>query len=137
MPEINIGESLAHPLVRYRNHLEFNGYSVEEDDELLLCRHQRKHSLIVKHIHNRGVLIRILYSCNLNINRVYLLEYVNELNLLFMFMKAYIDNLGSNLYMEIFCEGEYNRTNFSITLDNIEYDMETFMNYQQTREYLL
>jgi len=137
MSEINISDSLAHPLVRYRNHLEFNGYQVEEEEELLLCRHPRKHGLIVKHIQNRGVLIRILYSCDLNINRVSLLEYVNELNLLFMFIKAYIDNLGNNLYMETFCEGEYDRTNFSIILDNIEYDMEMFFNHQNTREYLL
>ncbi|MCC5638104.1 DNA mismatch repair protein [Nostoc sp. CHAB 5844] len=137
MSEINIGDYLAHPLVRYRNHLEFNGYHVDEEDEMLLCRHPRKHGLIVKHIPNRGVLVRILYSCNLNINRGNLLEYVNELNLLFMFMKAYIDNSGSNLYMETFCEGEYDRTNFSIILDNIEYDMEMFINHHQTREYLL
>lgn len=137
MSEINISDSLAHPLVRYRNHLEFNGYQVEEEDELLLCRHPRKHGLIVKQIQNRGVLIRILYSCDLNIHRVNLLEYVNELNLLFMFMKVYIDNLGNNLYMETFCEGEYDRTNFSIILDNIEYDMEMFFNHHQTREYLL
>ncbi|WGV28501.1 DNA mismatch repair protein [Halotia branconii] len=136
MPEINIGDSLAHPLVRYRNHLEFNGYHVEEDHDLLLCRHHRKNNLIVKCIPNRGVLIRALYSCQPNINRVDLLEYVNELNSEFMFMRAYIHNPVNDLFLETFCEGEYDRTIFSIFLDNLEYDMELFGKNKLTREYL-
>jgi hypothetical protein len=136
MPEINFGDFLAHPLVRYRNHLEFNGYHVQEDNELLLCRHSRKQNLIVKYIQNRGVLIRVLYSCQININRTYLLEYINELNSEFMFMKAYIQNLENDLIIETFCEGEYDRTIFSILLDNIEYDMKIFSSHKLTPEYL-
>ncbi|MBH8572900.1 DNA mismatch repair protein [Nostocaceae cyanobacterium CENA369] len=137
MPEINnIGDYLAHPLVRYRNHLEFNGYQVQEDNDLLLCRHPRKHNLLVKHIPHRGVLIRALYSSKPNIHKMSLLEYVNELNSEFMFMKAYIHNPENNLFIETFSEGEYDRIIFSILLDNLEYDMELFSNHQLTREYL-
>lgn len=137
MAEINnIGDHLAHPLVRYRNHLEFNGYQVQEDRDFLLCRHPRKHNLLIKYIPSRGVLIRALYSSKPNINKMSLLEYTNELNSEFMFMKAYINNPENDLFLETFCEGEYDRTIFSIVLDNLEYDMELFGNHQLTREYL-
>ncbi|WP_300415129.1 DNA mismatch repair protein [Nostoc sp. S13] len=135
MPEMSISDSVAHSLARYRNHLEFNGYHVEEGDDLLLCRHPRKQNLIVKYISGRGVLIRTLYSLKPNMNRIHLLEYMNEFNFEFIFMKAYIDE-DNDLCLETFCEGDYDRTNFSILLDNIEYDMEIFGNHKLTREYL-
>ncbi len=135
MPESNISDLVAHPLARYRNHLQFNGYQVEEDEELLLCSHPRKSNLIIKYMFSRGVLIRTFYSFEQNIQRIHLLEYINELNSEFIFMKAYIDK-DNDLSIETFCEGEYDKTNFSILLDNIEYDMEIFGNHKLTQEYL-
>ncbi|MCV3216797.1 YbjN domain-containing protein [Plectonema radiosum NIES-515] len=135
MPEANISDLVAHPLAKYRNHLEFNGYQVEEDEELLLCHHPRKTNLIIKYIFSRGVLIRSFYSFDQNIQRIDLLEYINELNSDFIFMKAYIDR-DNDLSIETFSEGEYDRTNFSILLDNIEYDMGIFGNHKLTQEYL-
>ncbi|MBN3907247.1 MAG: DNA mismatch repair protein [Nostoc sp. NMS1] len=135
MPEMSISDSVSHSLARYRNHLEFNGYHVEEGDDLLVCRHPRKQNLIVKFISGRGVLIRTLYSLEPNVKRIHLLEYMNELNSEFIFMKVYIDE-DNDLCIETFCEGDYDRTNFSILLDNIEYDMEIFGNNKLTREYL-
>jgi hypothetical protein len=135
MPSANISDLVAHPLAKYRNHLEFNGYQVEEDEELLLCHHPRKTNLIIKYIFSRGVLIRSFYSFDQNINRIDLLEYINELNSDFIFMKAYIDR-DNDLSIETFSEGDYDRTNFSILLDNIEYDMGIFGNHKLTQEYL-
>ena len=136
MSELNTSESLAHSLARYRNHLEFNGYHVEEDEELLFCRHPRKHNLMLRHIDGRGVLIRTIYSSETNIKRINLLEYVNELNSEFLFMKAYIYGEENDLYLETFSEGEYDRTNFSIMLENIEYDMDVLVHHQLTKDYL-
>jgi hypothetical protein len=136
MSEINISQSVAHSLARYRNHLEFNGYHVEEDDELLFCRHPRKHNLMIRNIDGRGVLIRTIYSCEPEIKRIHLLDYVNELNSEFIFMKAYIYGEENDLFLETFSEGEYDRTNFSIMLENIEYDMEVLINHKLTKDYL-
>ena len=133
MQKIN-SDTVAHPLARYRNHLEFNGYHIEEDDDLLVCRHSRKRDLMLRNVPGRGVLISTAYGFKANVKRMHLLEYVNELNAEFMFMKAYIDD--SDLMMETFLEGDYDRTNLSILLDNIEYDMAIFDDKESTQEYV-
>ncbi|BAZ38122.1 hypothetical protein NIES4101_40570 [Calothrix sp. NIES-4101] len=138
MTNINISDTTAHPLAKYSNHLEFNGYQIQEDEELLICRHSRKANLILRHVADRGVLISTLYSCEPDVTRINLLEYVNQLNSELIFIKAYIseDEEETNLIMETFFEGEYNRTNFSILLDNIDYDMDIFEQNEFTRKYL-
>jgi Putative bacterial sensory transduction regulator len=138
MQNLNISDKTAHPLAKYANHLEFNGYNIEEDEEVIYCRHPRKQNLIVRQIADRGVLVTTLFTCEANVKRINLLEYVNDLNTQFVFMKAYIkdDEEGSDLMMDTFFEGEYNRTNFSILLENIDYDMAIFDQNELTREYL-
>lgn len=134
MHDINT-DTVVHPLAKYRNHLEFNGYHVEEDDNLLVCRHPRKSNLIVTNFPTRGALITTAYSFKANIKRMDLLEYVNELNSEFLFMKGCIDREGS-LTIETFFEGDYDRTNFSILLDNIEHDIGILDENELTEEYL-
>ncbi len=137
MQDMNIQDTTVHPLAKYRNHLEFNGYHVEEDDDLLFCRHSRKANLILRSISDRGVLISTLYSCEANIQMVNLLTYVNGLNADFLFIKAYINEEEErSLVIETFFEGNYDRTNFSILLDNFEYDMNIFYQNELTEEYL-
>lgn len=136
MTEMNINDAVAHPLAKYRNHLEFNGYQVEEEDEdLLLCRHPRKANMMLKNIPDRGVLIIIPYDCEPDINLMDLLKYANDLNANFMFIKAYIDE-EKTLFLETFFDGEYDRKNFSTLLDNIESDMEVLADHDLTQEYL-
>ncbi len=137
MQDMNIQDTTVHPLAKYRNHLEFNGYHVEEDDDLLFCRHSRKANLILRSISDRGVLVSTLYSCEANIQMVNLLTYVNGLNADFLFIKAYINEEEErSLVIEAFFEGNYDRTNFSILLDNFEYDMNIFYQNKLTEEYL-
>lgn len=135
MEDLNISNAEVHPLVLYRNHLEFNGYRVQESDSELICIHSRKPNLIVKPISDRGVLVSTLYTFNEDISRIEVLEYTNQLNSEFIFMKAFVDE-ENNLIMDTFFEGEYDRTNFSILLDNIEYDMANFRDNPSTKEYL-
>lgn len=135
MQDLGISDALAHPLAYYRNHLEFNGYHVEEDDDALLGRHPRKANLFVRQIPGRGVLVNTIYSIKPDMKRLDLLEYANALNTVFLFMKAYFDQDG-DLCLETFLEGDYDRTNFSILLDNIEYDIATFYKNELTKEYL-
>lgn len=135
MQEIGISDAVAHPLARYRNHLEFNGYHIEEGEDIIVCRHPRKPNLTLRQIPSRGVLISTYYSFDATIKRVQLLEYVNDLSAQFLFMKAYVDQ-ENDLVMETFLEGDYDRTNFSILLDNVEYDMANFGKNELTQMYL-
>lgn len=136
MTEMNINDAVAHPLAKYRNHLEFNGYQVDEEEEdLLLCRHPRKQNMVLRHVPDRGVLITIPFDCEPHIDKINLLEYVNDLNADFMFIKAYVDE-EKTLFLETFFDGDYDRKNFSTLLDNIESDMEVLAENDFTQEYL-
>ncbi|MGI0484832.1 YbjN domain-containing protein [Pantanalinema rosaneae CENA516] len=135
MQDLNLSEAVAHPLARYRNHLEFNGYVVEEGDGVILCRHPRKPNLIVTDFDSRGVSVATVYNCDPDVKRLHLLEYLNELNAEFLFMKAYVDEENC-LLLETFFEGAYDRTNFSILLENIEYDMARFFEHKLTEAYV-
>lgn len=134
MSDSGISDSTAHPLVRYRNHLEFLGYRVEEGDNEIIGRHTRKPNLMIRPISDRGVLVSTIYQFNPGIDRLAILEYVNTLNSDLMFMKAYVDN-DVDLVMETFFEGEYDRSNFAILLDNIDYDMRVFLESDLTQIY--
>ncbi|MBD2074809.1 DNA mismatch repair protein [Phormidium sp. FACHB-592] len=135
MQDLGISDAVAHPLAYYRNHLEFNGYQVEEDDDTILGRHARKANLIIRQILGRGVLVSTIYGVEPETKRIHLLEYVNDLNTVFLFMKAYLGQ-DNDLFLETFLEGDYDRTNFSILLENIEYDIATFYKNEMTKEYL-
>ncbi|MEL7039268.1 MAG: YbjN domain-containing protein [Cyanobacteria bacterium J06592_8] len=136
MTDLDLNETTSHPLAKYRNHLEFYGYRVKEVENRLYCHHPRKSNLILNPISDRGVLVSIVYSFESDLERLDLLEYVNELNLYFTFMKAYLDE-DNDLLLEIFFEGEYDRTNFSILLENLEYDLShVLLNNELTQHYL-
>ncbi len=86
-------------------------------------------------IKTRGVLVNTLYGVKENINRTSFLEFINALNTEFMFMKAYINDQGL-MRIETFFEGDYDRTNFSILLDNIDSDIDTLFGHDLTEAYL-
>mgnify|MGYP005856340153 CR=1 FL=1 len=86
MTNFGISEDNVHALALYKNHMEFNGYRVEEwDDEVIACRHSRKHNLIIRKVDDRGVLLTTVYALEPNPARIKLLEYVNDLNHVFCF----------------------------------------------------
>jgi hypothetical protein len=119
-------------LAKYRNHLEFAGYRVEDEGEdWLFAYHHRKVNLSLMKVEERGVLISTLYGIKENVNRVSLLEFSNILNSEFLFMKAYLTDEGL-IRIETFFEGDYDRTNFSILLENIDFDMNTFFEHDLT-----
>lgn len=126
-------DDVAHPLARYSNHLKFNGYHIEENENVLYCLHHKRPSFIVKYVPNLGIFISTFEDLKANIERIRFLEYVNDLNSSFLVMRAYIDH--SHLKMATFLEDDYNMTRFSNLLDNIEYDMEVFMEHELTEEY--
>lgn len=140
MSELQVNPETAHPLARYRNHLEFYGYRVEEEEGVILCRHPRKYNLCLRAVPNRGVLVYTLYSVNPNVSRMDILEYVNHLNANLIFMKVYIDDDEdegeSTLNIETFYEGDYDRTNFAILLDNIDSDIRQISSHELTEKFL-
>ncbi|WP_235112829.1 hypothetical protein [Acaryochloris sp. 'Moss Beach'] len=102
MQDINLQSSVAHALAKYRNHLEFTGYTVEDaGEDGLLSRHPRKSNLYLKQVGNRGVLVSIIYGAEENVRRSNFLEFLNSLNAEFLFMKAYLNDNGS-LRLETF-----------------------------------
>lgn len=129
----------VHPLDRYRNHLEFLGYTIEEDsDASIFAKHHRKENLwILKFASDIGILARITYAFppRFNLNPSPLYVYANDLNIQFYFMKACVLEFADGGYfirLESFLEGGYDRRNFSIFLDNLERDLGIFRDYLKT-----
>ncbi|MEO0533543.1 MAG: DNA mismatch repair protein [Cyanobacteria bacterium P01_A01_bin.123] len=135
MNDLGMSDQVAHPLVLFRNHLEFLGYNVEEATENLVCRHTRRPNLILKPISDRGVLVSALYTLHEDLDRLEVLEYTNALNRALVFMKALVEE-EEDLVLETFFEGHYDRTNFAILLDNVDYDMRTFLDSESTQKYV-
>lgn len=136
MPDINIQGSVAHTLAKYRNHLEFTGYNVEDvGEDAIFSRHPRKPNLWLKQVGDRGVLVSILYNAKENVRRSNFLEFLNALNAEFLFMKAYLNDEGT-LRLETFFEGDYDRTNFSILIENIDFDMNVLFNHELLEVYV-
>jgi hypothetical protein len=132
MQDIDLSTAVAHSLAKYRNHLEFMGYNIEEEaEDWLFGRHPRKVNLGLKKISNRGVLISTVFGLKENLNRSNILEFANTLNAELFFMKAYLTQEGS-LRLETFFEGEYDRSNFSLLLENIDCDIDVFFNHDLT-----
>lgn len=135
MQSINLDSEPSHALVKYRTHLEFAGYNIEEKEDSLVCRHPRKPTLFLRHMGDRGVLVSTYFILDKSIKRPLLLEFVNTLNTDFIFMKAYLDQ-ENDLCLDTFFEGSYDRTNFSILLENIEYDVNILWKNSLTEHYL-
>jgi len=136
MQDTDLQGTTAHPLTKYRNHLEFTGYKIEEEGEgWLTSRHPRKVNLSLNKIADRGILVSTLYGIKENVKRTNLLEFVNVLNAEFLFMKTYITDEGL-MRLETFFEGDYDRTNFSLLLENIDLDMNTFFEHDLVEAYL-
>ncbi|WP_017302411.1 YbjN domain-containing protein [Nodosilinea nodulosa] len=132
---------VSHVLDRYKNHLEFIGYLVEEDGETsIFAKHHRKENLrILKFGGDIGVLARLTYAfpARFNLDPIPLYIYANDLNNQFYFMKACVSSFtegGYFLCMDSVLEGGYDRRNFSIFLDNIERDLNVFNDYIKTKD---
>ncbi|MDJ0726641.1 MAG: hypothetical protein QNJ38_16160 [Prochloraceae cyanobacterium] len=135
MNYLNISETTAHPLALYKNHLEFNGYQVTEEGDNLFCTHRRKMNLVLHNWYDRGVLVMSIFSCDRNVSKIELLEYINELNSSFLFMTAYLSD-ERDLILQTFFDGDYDRTDFSILLDNIAFDEDIFCENESSKTYI-
>lgn len=136
MRDMNFQGTVAHCLVKYRNHLEFTGYNIiEENENSLFGSHCYQVPLWLTKIGERGVLVNTAYHLPENVGRADILEFINSLNAEFLFMKAYLNYKGC-LRLETFSAGEYDRRNFSILLHNIEFDINTFFANELTATYI-
>lgn len=131
----------THALEYYKNHCEFLGYSVEYDgDYSIICTHSRKSTLSLFLLnHDVGVLARVLYFMPEKFinNLMPLYAYANELNYNFNYMKAYIREANDGtpfIILSSVLEGDYNRKNFAIFLENIDQDLDKFHSYPKTRD---
>jgi hypothetical protein len=133
--------STTHALEYYKNHCEFLGYSVEEEDEFsITCRHPRKDFLrLILLDKNTGVMAQIVYAFpeRFQNNFIPLYMYANELNRYLLFTKTYIniyENKPHIIVLNSVLEGEYSRQNFAIFMDNIGHDMIKFHSYPKTHD---
>lgn len=130
----------AHALQYYKNHCEFFGYSIEETSESsIICHHSKKDTLrLVLLNYGAGVMAQIFYKIpekfKYDPNPLYI--YANDLNYRLIFMKACITGVETGkifITLSSVIEGDYNRKNFAIFLDNIDNDMVHFHSLPQTR----
>lgn len=133
--------STTHALEYYKNHCEFLGYSVEEEDEFsIACRHPRRDSLRLIFLEqNTSVIAQIVYVFPEKFQNDFipLYMYANELNRYFFFMKANIityENKPPIISLNSVLAGNYSKQNFAIFMDNIEHDMAKFHSYPKTRD---
>lgn len=134
------GMSIAHALEYYKNHCEFSGYSIEEEEDefTIFCRHPRRYPLRLIFLgKNAGVLSQSVYAFpeRFQNDLIPIYTYADELNHLFLFTKVHIDthkNEPPIIVLNSVLEGEYNRQKFAIFLDNIEWDMRKFHSYPKT-----
>jgi hypothetical protein len=133
--------SVTHSLEHYKNHCEFLGYSiVEENDYSITCNHLRKDSMrLILLNHGAGVMAQILYRIpeqfSADLSSLFL--YVNDLNGIFIFIKACIRGVEDRrpfIALTSVLEGDYSRKNFAIFLDNLEQDIDQFHSYPKTRD---
>jgi hypothetical protein len=118
------------------------GYTIEEEDEQeIICRHARKDTLSLIHLdYGMGVLAQILYEFPEQFidDPMPLYVYANMLNGVFIFTKAYIHVPEGKqpplLSISSVLEGDYDRKNFSIFLDNLEEDLRSFEEHPASLE---
>jgi hypothetical protein len=89
----SVNDATSHPLAKHRNHLEFNGYRIEEMEDSIICFHPRKSNLFLKMVSGRGVLANITYSFKQHVGRLSILEYIVE-----VVRRQIISNVPDNLY---------------------------------------
>lgn len=135
------GISTTHALEYYKNHCEFLGYSVEEEDEFsIACHHPRKDSVrLILLKQNTSVIAQIIYVFPemFQNDLIPLYMYANELNRFLLFIKTYIityENKPPIIALNSVLAGEYSRKNFAIFMDNIDYDMTKFHSYPKTQD---
>ena len=131
--------TVTHSLEHYKNHCEFLGYSIEEDDEdSIICNHSRRDRLrLIRLSHDVGVLAQVFYVLpdKLASDPLSLFSYANELNSMFIFMKACVrgmEDLRPYIILSSVLEGDYSRKNFAIFLENLYHDLELFHDYPKT-----
>ncbi len=132
---------VTHSLEHYKNHCEFLGYSIEEENEdSIICNHSRRDTLrLIRLNHDVGVLAQVLYTLpdKLASDPLSLFSYANELNSIFIFMKAYIggmEDLQPYIILSSVLEGDYSRKNFAIFLENLHHDLELFHKHSRAND---
>lgn len=135
------GISTTHALEYYKNHCEFLGYSVEEEDDFsIACHHPRRDDLrLILLKQNTSVMAQIVYVFpeKFQNDLIPLYMYANELNRFLVCIKAYIvtnENKPPIIALNSVLAGEYSRKNFAIFMDNIDYDMTKFHSYPKTHD---
>lgn len=94
----------------------------------------RKVHLSLKHVGGQGVFVSTHCLVKADVEKVPLLEYINVLNIEFLFMKAYMAQEGM-VELALFSKGLHDQAKTLLLLEDIYFDMHTFMEHELTDAY--
>jgi len=98
-------------------HLQFLGYQVERDGDIVKARHQTKVNILLRDFRG-GVLLTSIFGCqdNAKKNRSAYLDFINTMNQKAIIIRFYCDK-DSDFFMEAWFPGAYERAVFGSFLD--------------------
>lgn len=104
-------------------HLEFLGYQIERDKDVVKARHQTKVNILLRDFRG-GVLLTSIFGCqdHAKKNRAAYLDFINAMNQKATIIRYYADS-DSDFFMEAWFPGTYDRAVFGSFLELWEEDI--------------
>lgn len=108
-------------------HLEFLGYQVSKDGEIMRARHQSQPNFLVRRLAG-GILFVSIFGCNDNAkkDRLGYLEMLNSLNDKASVARFYADK-DSDLFIEAWYPDYYDRAEFGVFMQAWDRDILTLL----------
>lgn len=131
--------SLAAPFAgsdEYKAHLEFLGYTVEENETSLFARHDEHYNISVKP-YQGGVIVVTFFGTTgkAKSDRVGFLTFLNGMNAGAVAARYYEDDEG-DVIVEGWYPGDYDRTRFGVFLDKFNGVTDQLGSSDQAGDYL-
>jgi hypothetical protein len=98
-------------------HMQFLGYQVERDGDIVKARHQTKVNILLRDFRG-GVLLTSIFGCQdaAKKNRLGYLDFINQMNQKAVIIRFYADK-DSDFFMEAWFPGAYDRAVFGSFLE--------------------
>jgi hypothetical protein len=126
----------AGALDQMAEHLQFLGYEIAREGELIFARHPRKFNIVMKLV-GGGILIASFFTCTdeAKRDRSGYLEMINTLNARAVLARFYADE-DSDLRMEAWHPNAYDRHTFSAFMELWDHDSGLLLEAPQVERYL-
>jgi hypothetical protein len=126
----------AGTLDQMAEHLQFLGYEIAREGELILAKHPRKLNIVMKPFGD-GVLIASIFACadEAKRDRQGYLDMINTLNARAVLARFYADE-DSDLRMEAWHPNAYDRHTFSAFMELWDHDSGLLLEAPKVERYL-